>query len=205
MDKKLIALSFDDGPTETTTLVLDKLEKYNIVASFFLVGQNVTNEMKSVMERELSLGCEIDNHSWSHSPMNEMLSADIINEVKETSEVIHKMVGVRPKFFRPPYIATNDTLYEAVDIPFICGIGCNDWEPSVSAQERAEIILNKAKDGDIILMHDLSGNIQTVDALDAIIKGLLDKGFTFVTVSQLFEQKGINPNVRYKLWSNVTD
>jgi peptidoglycan/xylan/chitin deacetylase (PgdA/CDA1 family) len=202
-DKKLIALTFDDGPSEITTLVLDKLQKYNIVASFFLVGQNVTDETRSIMERELSLGCEINSHSWSHSYMNEMSSTDITKEMQETSNAIYKMVGVHPKFFRPPYIATNDTLYETVDLPFICGIGCADWEPSVSAKDRAETILNDAKDGDIILLHDLSGNIQTVDALDDMIDGLIEKGFAFVTVSQLFEQKGVNPNVKYKLWTNV--
>lgn len=79
-------------------------------------------------------------------------------------------------------------MYEAIDIPFICGIGCTDWDSSGSAQDRAVTIFNGTKDGNIILIYDLNGNIQTVDVLDPIIDGLLEKGFAFVTVSQLFEQ-----------------
>lgn len=201
--KKLIALTFDDGPSETTKLVLDKLEKYNVVGSFFLVGQVITDYSKATMQRELSLGCEIDSHSWSHSFMNSMSSNEIINEMQKTSDTIYNMAGVRPKFFRPPYIATSNTMYEAIDIPFICGIACTDWDSSVRAEDRAATILNNAKDGDIVLLHDSYGNTPTVEALDAIIQGLKDKGFTFVTVSQLFEQKGVESNVEYKLWTNV--
>lgn len=203
--KKLIAITFDDGPDETTTLVLNKLQKYNTVASFFLIGKNVNDTTKAVVQRELSMGCEINSHSWSHSHMNEMSSEDIANEMQKTSEAIYKVVGIYPKFFRPPYIETNNIMYNVIDIPFIDGIGCSDWDPSVSTEARVETVLNKAKDGDIILLHDSIGNTKTVDALDALIPGLRDKGFTFVTVSQLFEQKGVNSNIKYKLWSNVTN
>jgi peptidoglycan/xylan/chitin deacetylase (PgdA/CDA1 family) len=78
-----------------------------------------------------------------------------------------------------------------------------DWDPAVSAGKRAEIILRDVKDGDIVLLHDLSGNINTVDALDAIIRGLREAGFTLVTVSRLFELKGVNPNVKNKIWTNT--
>lgn len=201
--KKLIALTFDDGPSVTTEAVLDKLEKYNIVASFFLVGENVTDKAKATIQRQLSLGCELCNHSWSHPSMNQMTSAAIKAEIQKTNDAIYNLVGVHPKFFRPPYIATSDIMYEVIDLPFISGIGCNDWEDSVTAKERARILLDSAKDGDILLLHDSHGNTQTVDALDDVIKVLKDKGFTFVTVSELFEQRGIEPNVKYKLWSNV--
>ena len=70
MDKKLVALTFDDGPSDTTSdLVMDKLEKYNIPATFFLIGEQIIPERVRVIERELSLGCEIENHSWTHSDM----------------------------------------------------------------------------------------------------------------------------------------
>ncbi|WP_143315527.1 polysaccharide deacetylase family protein [Clostridium sp. HBUAS56017] len=200
---KLVALTFDDGPSNVTALVLDKLQKHNVPASFFLIGSNITDETKSILERELKQGCEINNHSWSHSYMNEMSGSNIKDEIQKTSDRIFNMVGVRPKFFRPPYIAVNNTMYENIDMPFICGINCTDWDSSVSAQSREKTILSSAKDGDIILLHDLYGNTQTVDALDGIIKGLQDKRFKFVTVSDLFKQKGVNPNVEYKIWTNV--
>lgn len=204
--KKLVALTFDDGPNVVTTpQVLDKLEKYAVVATFFLVGQNINPTVKPVMERQLKLGCEIDNHSWTHSYMNTFTTEDIRKEIRDTDDIICKYTGVTPKFFRPPFIATNNEMYEAIDLPFICGIGCNDWVATVTAKQRAETILSTVKDGDIILLHDTAGNSNTVDALDEIIPSLLDEGYAFVTVSKLFELKGIEPDVEYKIWTNTND
>ena len=113
------------------------------------------------------------------------------------------MTGITPAFFRPPYIAINNTMYDAIDLPFINGISCADWDPSVSSETRSQTILDKVKDGDIILLHDFDDNTQTVDTLDSMIKGLIDKGYSFVTVSELFKIKGIDPKVKYKIWSNA--
>ncbi len=202
--KKLVALTFDDGPNlDTTPLVLDKLEEHGVVATFFLIGRNVTEDTKPVMERQLELGCEIANHSWSHSYMNQMTAEEIKEEIEKTNNIINEMVGVTPMFFRPPYIATSPTMYEAIDLPFINGINCMDWDPSVSPEDRAKGILDNIKDGDIVLLHDFSGNINTVEALDAIIQGLLDDGYALVTLSKLFELKGVDPNVENKLWTNT--
>ena len=92
---------------------------------------------------------------------------------------------------------------EQIDLNFIQGIGCNDYDSSVSASQRASTILNNVSDGSIILLHDFQGNSNTVQALPTIIEGLKNQGYTFVTVSQLFQYKGVNPNVEYKIWSNV--
>jgi peptidoglycan/xylan/chitin deacetylase (PgdA/CDA1 family) len=203
--KKLIALSFDDGPSQITSQVLDKLQKNNVTASFFLIGSNINDSLIPVMKRQLSLGCEIENHSWSHMDMSQMDSSKIKDEIKKTSDAIYKAVGVKPEFFRPPYISTSRNMYDNIDLPFICGINCNDWESNVSAQSRATTIINNAKDGDIVLLHDFNGNTNTVQALDTMIQGLKDKGFEFVTVSQMFKEKGVNPNVEYKIWTNVSN
>jgi len=202
---KLIALTFDDGPNLTTTpKVLDKLEKYGVVASFFLIGSKISDATKPVMERQLKDGCEINNHSWSHSYMTGMTADKIKKEIEDTNKKINDMVGITPKFFRPPYIAVNATMYSAIDLPFINGINGTDWDASVSAKKRADSILNQAKDGNIILMHDFDGNNNTVEALDTIIPELQKKGFVFVTVSQLFEYKGVDPNKENMIWSLVT-
>lgn len=203
--KKLVALTFDDGPnTDTTPLVLDKLEKYNVVASFFLVGQNLNEYTKPIVQRQLDLGCEINNHSWSHPNMTTFTPEEIIKQIQDTNDKINEMVGLTPKYFRPPFIATNNDMYDNIDLPFICGIGCNDWDAAVTKEQRVETILGNVKDGDIILLHDASGNFNTVNALDEIIPNLLDDGYAFVTVSKLFELKGVEPNVEYKIWTNVT-
>lgn len=203
--KKLVALTFDDGPNlQTTPLILDKLEKHGVVASFFLIGQYINEDTKPVMERELELGCEINNHSWSHSYMNKLTPEEIKEEIEKTNEIIYEMVGVTPKFFRPPYIAVSPVMYENIDLPFINGINCLDWDASVSAEKRVETLLNNVKDGDIVLLHDFTGNQNTVDALDDIIQGLKDDGYALVTVSKLFELKGVDPNVENKLWTNTS-
>lgn len=187
---KLIALTFDDGPNTSTSMeVLDLLEQYQVKASFFLIGELITEETIPVVQREISLGCEINNHSWTHSFMNKMSKEEIEEEIHKTSEKIIEITGKEPRFFRPPYIEVNDLMYEVIDMPFICGQGAEDWVPEVSAEERIRHVLEQAQDGSIVLLHDLLGNVNTVEALKTIIPELKQRGFEFVTVSELFEQK----------------
>lgn len=202
--KKLTALTFDDGPSlDTTPKILNILEQYNIQATFFLVGHQITNDTKDIIYRQVTLGCEIANHSWSHPAMNEMTTEEIKKEFNDTSEAIKKLIGYTPKFFRPPYIAVSDEMFKNINVPFICGIGCNDWIPEITADQRAKTILDNVKDGSIILLHDAVGNINTVNALPIIIEGLKNEGYEFVTVSNLFKEKKLNPYVKSKIWTNV--
>ena len=197
MEKKYIALTFDDGPNTTTTNdVLDVLEQYNIKASFFLIGNNINAENESVVKRAHDMGCDIENHSKSHPYMNEMTEEEIIEEVEYVNEYIKKITGESPSFFRPPYIAINNTMYDNIDLTFIAGFGCNDWDDAVPADRRAAVILRQAQDGGIILLHDAQGNDKTVEALHTIIPELQAQGYEFVTISELFEIKGktLNPD-----------
>lgn len=202
---KRIALTFDDGPSITTPQILDILETYKIAATFFLIGQQVTQETKPILERQLRLGCELANHSFTHSDMSVMEPAQIQDELNQTSKVIKDTVNYDVKYFRPPYIALSDTMYETIDYPFIQGIGCRDWEPEVTPDERTSTILKEAKDGTIILLHDFEGNQNTVQALPAIIEGLQSQGCTFVTLTRLFTIKQITPNIKHKIWTNVLE
>lgn len=193
--KPLVALTFDDGPNITTTVqVLDILEKYHVPASFFLVGNNITPASEDVVKRAYDMGCEIDNHSKTHSYMNQMTQEEISAEVNYVSDKVKEITGEPTKFFRPPFIAVNSDMYEAIDMPFICGAGCNDWDTKVTVQQRIDNTLNQVTDGTIILLHDSAGNSQTVEALDTIIPSLIDEGYQFVTVAELFETKGIEIN-----------
>ena len=201
---KYIALTFDDGPNATTTNeVIDKLEKYGIVASFFLVGNNVNDESAKAVKRAYDLGCEIDNHSRTHSNMTELSAEEIKAEFDYTDEKVYEITGEHTKFFRPPYIAVHQIMFDNIDVPFIAGIGANDWEDRVTAEMRARMILKQAKDGDIILLHDAEGNSMTVEALDTIIPELQKQGYKFVTVTELFSAKGIIPDME-KVYTNVT-
>lgn len=192
-----VALSFDDGPNNITTpKVLDILEAYDAPASFFVIGQNIDDSTAEQMKRAVKLGCEIQNHSYTHSFMSQMTAEEIQSEIQRTDEIIEKYIGVRPWLFRPPFIDHNETMHKSIDHTFICGLGCHDWEPAVTAQQRYDEVMANVKNGDLILLHDFPGNDNTVQALGNIIKGLRDRGFTLVTVTELFEKMEVNPEPR---------
>ncbi len=203
--QKLVALTFDDGPSNITNQVLDILEKENIVATFFLIGELITEDKRSIIEREVALGCEIANHSYTHSDMSKMDADTIRDEINKTTELSRDFAGQEPHFFRPPYIALSDTMYDTIDLPFICGEASRDWEPNCTAEERVENVLNNVKDGSLVLLHDLENNHNTVEALPKMIQLLKEKGYCFATASQIFEAKGIDPPVKHKMWTNVFD
>ena len=191
-NKPVIALTFDDGPnTVTTVQVLNKLEEYGVTASFFLVGTNITDETKDIVKRAYDIGCEIDSHSKTHSYMNQMTADEIKEEISYVDDKLMEIIGKPAPFFRPPYIAVNDTMYQNIDKPFICGFGCDDWDPKVTIDERTERTLEQVQDGAIILLHDSYNNFQTVAALDKIISALQEQGYQFVTVTELFNVKGV--------------
>lgn len=190
--KPTIAITFDDGPNATTTMeVLDILEKYQVRASFFLIGTNINDESAKSVKRAFDLGCDIENHSKTHSYMDKMTADEIKDEVAYVNDKVKEITGTTPKFFRPPYIAVNSTMYDNIDMTFISGNGCNDWDDKVTAEYRAKYLEKKAADGVIFLLHDAEGNSKTVEALDKAIPILLEKGFQFATISELFELKGI--------------
>lgn len=200
---KYIALTFDDGPNTTTTNeVLDMLEKHGVIASFFLIGNNINDESAKAVKRAYDMGCEINNHSRTHSNMTELSAEEIQAEYEYTDEKVFEITGEHTRFFRPPYIAVHQIVFDNIDVPFIAGIGANDWEDRITAEMRAKMILKQAKDGDIILLHDAEGNSMTVEALDTIIPELQKQGYKFVTVSELFKAKGIEPDME-KVYTNV--
>lgn len=194
---KLIALSFDDGPNTTTTpKVLDILEEHDVPASFFVIGQYINDSSAEQMKRAVSLGCEIQNHSYTHTFMTQHSTESFIDEIKRTDDLIEKYVGARPTMFRPPYINHNPSMHSAIDHIFICGVGCQDWEADRTAQMRYDDLMAQIKDGDIILLHDFEGNDNTVEALKMLIPELKKRGYTLVTVSELFARKGVSPKGR---------
>ena len=201
--EKLIALTFDDGPnTEITPQVLDILADNGVTASFFLIADSVNPASARVARRAWEMGCEINNHSKTHCPMDRMTPEQIRSEIACCTEKIAEITGEAPRFFRPPYIAVSPALFDAVDLAFICGNGCEDWVPTVTARQRADRVLADPRDGDIVLLHDMPGNAGTVEALREIIPGLKSRGFRLVTCGQLFREKGVTPR-RGRLYSNV--
>lgn len=202
-ETRLIALTFDDGPNTTTTNeVLDVLEEYGALGSFFLIGDNINAESAASVKRAYDMGCEIDNHSKTHSYMSDMSPEELAEEVGYVNDYVYEITGEHTKFFRPPYIAVSQSMYDGIEQPFICGFDTRDFMADVTAEQRAEAVINGAKDGLIVLMHDAAGNSQTVEALKILIPALQAEGYEFVTLTELFERQGETPK-RNILYSEV--
>ena len=199
-----ISLTFDDGPNlDVTSQILDLLELHKIPASFFLIGQNINEKSAESIRREIDDGCSVECHSWSHPAFPKLTPVEMLDEIEKTNAAIEKYSGEKPIFFRPPYIAVNQLMYDTIKMPFIEGCGVDDWNDSVSVETRVEGVIKNAHDGQIILLHDMSGNRKTVEALKKIIPALKDMGAEFYTVRDLFKVCGVNPNQKNKIWTDL--
>ena len=191
-DEKLIALTFDDGPhPKETHEILDILDKYKVKGTFFVVGKHA-NWYSEPLIRAAKEGHEIGNHTFSHPDITNLSKGDIKKEIKECEETLVKLTGKKPSLFRPPYGSySKDKLGE---IAKECGykiilwttIDARDWKNPPSAQI-SNTIINKVQNGDIILLHDY-GTENTVEALNVIIPTLMERGYKFVTVSELINK-----------------
>ncbi len=204
---KYLCLSFDDGPNvagdNTMNNMLDLLEKNNVPASFFLIGNKITAENRKVIERAQKMGCDIQNHSWTHPAMAEMEDNAIKEEFQKCDDAIFEITKVRPQFFRPPYISVSDKMFDDIPLAFICGHGCRDWEPDFPADERLKMMIEGTKDGTIFLLHVTEGNTATYEAVEKFIPMMKEQGYTFVNLPDLFKLENVNPADKRECWSFV--
>lgn len=188
---KLIALTFDDGPsTKTMVEVLDALDKYDVKATFFVIAKKINNSTIPVMERAIASGHEIGNHSLNHLKMGTLTDEEILKEYTECQRIVKENFGLDLHFFRAPYGSVNDSMYELIPAPFITGYSTGDGTIGSIAEDRAYKAINGAYDGAIIVMHCFQGNDETVKALDILIPELKAQGYKFVTLSNLFTEAG---------------
>lgn len=188
-DKPMVALTFDDGPGKRTHEILEQLEKYKAHATFFMLGQKVPS-YKDTITKMKAIGCELGNHSYDHANLSKLEAAGVIKEVGDTNSNIKDIVGSGATVMRPPYGAISETVKKNVGMPMILwNIDTLDWKIR-NAQTTIDTVMEKAKDGDIILMHDI--HTESVDAALELIPKLEEAGFQLVTVSELAGAKGID-------------
>lgn len=180
--KPMVALTYDDGPSKNTAVILKSLKKYHGKATFFVVGNRVSANKKN-LKKAYEYGCEIGNHSWNHANLGTSSAKTIRSQISRTDTAIKRVIGVKPTLIRPPYGSIGTTLKNEADKPLILwSIDTLDWKTRNANSVYNEVV-GKVKDGDIILMHDLYDS--TAEASKRIMKALSEQGYQMVTVSEL--------------------
>lgn len=187
-NKPMVAITYDDGPNpETTPIVLDAAEKCNARATFFVLG-NRLSEAAPILQRTVSLGCEIGSHGWNHTAFSSLSGGGLIRQQNNTSARIEAAVGFGPKISRPPYGSLSGTARRNSPYPYIMwSVDTLDWRHRNISKTLASVM--SAEDGDIILMHDI--HMPTAEAAELIFTELHNKGIQTATVSELAYYRGI--------------
>ncbi len=183
--KKRIALTFDDGPNrEATPRILATLEKHQVKATFFIVGWRVYSFKDQILQIARD-GHDIGNHSYDHPYLNKLKREEIEEQLNNTNLAVKKVTGMDIKIYRPPYASYDERVLSIgndLNMQLILWtINPEDWR-SPGAEKIIKRIVGNAQDGSIVLLHDKK---QTADALPKLILSLKEKGFEFVTISEL--------------------
>lgn len=186
--QKLVAITYDDGPSGNTGRLLDCLEANGAKATFFVVGQQAEANVET-LKRMDEMGMEIGSHTYSHPWLTQLDAAGIQQEMQHNEDVISQIIGHGTTIMRPTGGGINDTVRANVARPMICwDVDTLDWDHR-DPQKTIENIRNQVTDGSIILMHDLYST--TVDASEVIIPELISQGYKLVTISEMAELRGI--------------
>lgn len=184
--EKIVALTFDDGPSEFTSKFLDLLEKYHAKATFFCIGKQIEN-FSEAFQKTIEKGNEIGNHTYSHSRKTGFLSSQkMLSEIENCDQNIWKFGNIETKLFRPPFGITNPNIAKAVNLSEKKSIGWNirSLDTVISSPEKiTNRILSRIKPGSIILLHDTSE--KTYKVLEKLLLFLEHENYKMLTVSQL--------------------
>jgi peptidoglycan/xylan/chitin deacetylase (PgdA/CDA1 family) len=184
--EKVVALTFDDGPDETTGQVLETLKQYHVKATFFMVGTSL-QRYPDMARQVAAAGHAIGNHTWDH-PLQDVSLADAAYEIDGMEKLIYDTTGVKTGLFRPPVGQANGGLAAyAQQRNYGVALWSVDSEDSyVSAPILIDNVLKNVQPGRIVQLHDGGGDrTATVQALPQIISALKQQGYRFVTVPEL--------------------
>ncbi|MDR0373310.1 MAG: polysaccharide deacetylase family protein, partial [Nitrososphaerota archaeon] len=184
-DNKMIALTFDDGPSAYTTRILNTLSENDCKATFFVAGNKISSYSDTI-RAAFSLDCEILGHSWNHEHLETLTADELRWNLQRTNDAIYDLLGTRPNMYRPPFGELGGNI---IDVSKEMGFAIIMWSvnPEDWSHENADItydrIMNSVTAGSIILCHDIVGS--TADAMERVIPELISRGYTLVTVSEL--------------------
>lgn len=193
-NKKVVALTFDDGPNPVTTpQALDTLKKYGVKATFFVLGKNIAGN-EAILKRMKSEGHVVGNHSWDHPVLPKLSLDEAKKQITDTEDSLTQVLGSSSKLMRPPYGAITDEIRNSLDLSFIMwDVDSLDWQSKNETAILTEI-QRQARNGSIVLMHDIHGT--TVNALPRVIEYLKEQGYSFVTIPELLSAR-LKPHELY--------
>ena len=183
----MIAFTFDDGPNaESTNRILDAFEANNASATFFIVGNRTDrNANADCVRRMVEKGFQLGNHTYDHTHYG---SDVVIEDITTCSDVLNEISGQRPSAFRPTGGYLSDIIRTNCGGPIILwSVDTEDWKKR-DGDKICERILESARDGDIVLMHDIYES--TADSIEMVIPKLLEEGYQIVNVAELAYYKG---------------
>jgi len=185
-DQKMLSISFDAAwGNEDTQQLIDILAKYDVKATFFVVGEWVDKYPESVQALH-DAGHEVMNHSDDHAHFTKLSRQQMQENINACNDKIEAVTGVRPTLFRPPYGEYDDNVVLATrDLgmePIQWDVDSLDWK-ELTAPEITKRVTTKVQAGSIVLFHNAA--LHTPEALPGIIEALLQDGYTFVPISQL--------------------
>lgn len=187
---KVVALTFDDGPSKYTNDIIDTLSKYNVTATFFVIGTNLSTKYMDTFNKLIKNGNEVGIHGYSHKEFTKLKMDKVLYEIDYTKKLLNGL-GIEPKYVRPPYGSINIKIKEQIEYPIILwNVDTLDWKYK-NAQKIYDNSIDDIKDGGIILLHD--AYLSSVKALDLLIPKLQSEGFKIVSISELFQIKGVSP------------
>lgn len=182
----IIALTFDDGPSEYTQQMLDLLAENDCKATFFMIAQYV-EMMPEMPQIVIDSGCEVGTHTLFHRPLNELSEGKIYTDLLKCIEQIEKLTGEHIRWLRPPWGKVSMDTYAAcrrLNLLIVkWSLDSSDWE-SRNTEKIVQKILDNVSDGDVILCHDTYP--ETLEAMRIVLPELKERGYELVTVSELF-------------------
>ncbi|WP_163103425.1 polysaccharide deacetylase family protein [Peribacillus alkalitolerans] len=188
-EQKVVALTFDDGPTENVNQILPLLEKYNVKATFFLIGNEIEKHPEET-KKLVNAGHQIGNHTYTHNRMVFKSPSYIKEEVEKTDKLIRDSGFKGEIDFRPPYGK------KLIGLPYYLHKHNREtimWniEPDTfytTATEKVNYVKKNIEPGSIILMHPMQDQTgDELQAIEEILQELTNEGYSFVTVDELQE------------------
>ena len=198
--KPMVALTFDDGPSQHTWNIVSTLQSYKARATFFIIGNQVATH-EAAIDYILANHNEIASHSFGHKNLTKLSDVEVVNQIRPVDAALLEQHDYIPVMYRVPYGSRDERVLEILkqEGKPVIGWSVDPYDWKVKDKDTiVNHVLNSVKDGDIVLMHDIYE--PTAQAVAELVPALQEKGYQIVTVSELFQFRGVTPEpgVYYK-------